>query len=377
MIYWYSMMPLDVLLFRDAKPFSPGDRAWASSVFPPNGHSIAGALSALTKRDRDNKFKIVGPFFCRNGETLYFSRPLGFVGSTPLIPVDWDEKSPLHHIKTNPLQPRPLVRPSWLKLDDDKEDVSKVAVSYRQYLPSEIVAKYLESGKINPGDWQVQYPGEDQPWVIETRSHNQMQENTRQVKDADGYFVENAIRMLPGWSLAIGLDMEIDTPTTLRLGGEGHQVLLEKCDKLNEQWQQLEAISEHNFNSNTESHRQSIAYLVTPGVFERQVLENGKNVSICQAKPWEWKLAHRANSNQEIGELVSFATDKAVAISCRFRDNKDERKSIPAPQVFAATAGSCYYLNCPQKLFQDNLDKKVNNWRQLGYSQFLWVNYEL
>ncbi len=195
MIHWYSMMPLDVLLFRDAKPFSPGDRAWASSVFPPNGHSIAGALNALTKCDR--KFKIVGPFFCRNSDTLYFSRPLGFVGSTPLIPVDWDEQSPLHHIKTNPLQPRPLVRPSWLKSDDDKEDVSKVAVKYRQYLPLEIVAKYLENGKIDPADWQVQYPGEDQPWVIETRPHNQMQENCRQVKDADGYFVENAIRMLP------------------------------------------------------------------------------------------------------------------------------------------------------------------------------------
>ncbi|MFM7714712.1 MAG: type III-B CRISPR module-associated Cmr3 family protein, partial [Microcystis sp.] len=46
-MYWYTITPLDVLLLRDAKPFSPGERAWAGSTFPPNGHTIAGALSAL------------------------------------------------------------------------------------------------------------------------------------------------------------------------------------------------------------------------------------------------------------------------------------------------------------------------------------------
>lgn len=43
-MYWYSLTPIDVLLLRDAKPFTPGERAWAGSVFPPNGHAIAGAL---------------------------------------------------------------------------------------------------------------------------------------------------------------------------------------------------------------------------------------------------------------------------------------------------------------------------------------------
>lgn len=319
-MYWYSLTPLDVLLLRDAKPFLPGERAWASSVFPPNGHSIAGALSALLKRSQKKKFQIRGPFFCFDGETLYFPRPLGFVGSTPLIPVDWNANSPLHHVKTNPLQPRPLVRPSWIPVQNDEEENSRVcqAVKYRQYLPFATVAAYLDMGKINLGDWEVQNKGEDQPWIIETRPHNTIQADKRQVEDADGYFVENAIRMLPGWSLAIGIDVEIDTPTTLRLGGEGHRVLLHRCDKLGEQWEELQKRSQRNFDSSS----QSIAYLVTPGVFERKDQDNGKDISLCQAQPWEWKLAHTVHRNQTAGVLVSFATEKPVPISCRFRQIK-------------------------------------------------------
>jgi CRISPR-associated protein Cmr3 len=365
---WYSLTPLDVLLLRDAKPFSPGERAWASSVFPPNAHTIAGAISALINNSKGEKkqVKIKGVFFCFD-KTLYFPRPLGFVGSTPLVPVDWDENSPLHQIKTNPSQPRPLVTPSWSPQGDDDADIIKQeTLNYRQYLPFSTVAEYLRTGKIEAANWLVQHPGEDKPWIVETRSHNSIQENTRQVKDESGYFVENAIRMLPGWSLAVGIDVEIDTPTTIRLGGEGHRVLLHRCDELGKQWQELENISQDNFTSGKGLGKRAIAYLVTPGVFERKDKSHGRETSTCQAKPWEWKL----------GELVSFATDKALPISCRFRDKEDETKSIPAPQVFAATPGSLYYLNKPQTLYQDNPETKVNSWRKLGYSELLWINYQ-
>ena len=65
------------------------------------------------------------------------------------------------------------------------------------------------------------------------------------MKDADGYFVENAIRLYPGWSLAIGIDQEIDLTVTLRLGGEAHRrVILQRCDRLCEQWDTLQKLSE-------------------------------------------------------------------------------------------------------------------------------------
>jgi CRISPR-associated protein Cmr3 len=196
-----------------------------------------------------------------------------------------------------------------------------------------------------------------------------------QVKDADGYFIENAIRLQPGWSLAIGIDQEIDTPTTLRLGGEGHRAILQRCQELDKQWQTLQDLSDNNRHKG----ERSLAYLLTPGVFER--IDDGK--AMCQAWPWEWKLAHTVNGNQTPGHLVSVATDRAVPISCRIRDKDDDQKSIPAPQVFAAPPGSVYYLNQPEQLFAENSDSKPGKalerairLHDLGYSELLWISYK-
>jgi CRISPR-associated protein Cmr3 len=104
---------------------------------------------------------------------------------------------------------------------------------------------------------------------------------------------------------------------------------------------------------------------------------------MCQAWPWEWKLAHTVNGNQTPGHLVSVATDRAVPISCRIRDKDDDQKSIPAPQVFAAPPGSVYYLNQPEQLFAENSDSKPGKalerairLHDLGYSELLWISYK-
>ena len=71
---------------------------------------------------------------------------------------------------------------------------------------------------------------------------------------------------------------------------------------------------------------------------------------------------------------MSVATDKAVPISARIRD-ETTGDSIPAPQVFAAPSGTVYYLDRPEALFQEQLiaPEKVRRWRQLGYSELLWI----
>ena len=380
-MYWYKLTPLDILMLRDAKPFSPQERAWAGSIFPPNGHTIAGAFRGILGEKKD--FKIVGPFLCyQNTEnTLYLPRPLGFVKSVPLVPLTWETESYINNALWDKTQPCPLVRPHNKK-DDDDDDLVKgngVETKFRQYLPYCVVKKYLKTGKIDKNDWNIiKDSHEDKPWDEETRSHNSIEPGTKQVKDADGYFVEKAIRLHQNWSFAIGINHEITTPATIRLGGEGHRVIVESCPKLGEQWQELQNISRDNFQADT----QSIAYLVTPGVFERPHKYNPdhpeKRINLCRPYPWEWKLKD--------GIFVSMSTDKAVPISCRIREKQDNTKSItksiPAPQVFAAPPGSLYYLNKPQGLFQDNEslanDKKnrVNNWRQLGYSEMLWIKYQ-
>jgi CRISPR-associated protein Cmr3 len=55
-----------------------------------------------------------------------------------------------------------------------------------------------------------------------------------------------------------------------------------------------------------------------------------------------------------------------------------ENTSIPAPQVFAAPPGSQYYLNQPDRLFQEQPDSPEyhQRWRKLGYSELLWINYK-
>jgi len=383
-MYWYTLTPLDILLFRDAKPFTPGERAWAGSVFPPNGHAIAGALSAFLNREKKEKLELKGPFFCYNYQNLYFPRPLGFDKKTALVPLAWVNHPLKNQVMYDRTLPSPLVRPSDAPPDDDDEDEvesqagcpSSDRKKYRQFLPFDVVKTYLEDSTILPESWQADdlISGEDKPWIVETRSHNALESGTRQVKSEDGYFVENAVRMKAGWSLAIALNRKIENPVTFRLGGEGHRVILEPQPHLGLQWEALQEISQKNYQTGGKS----LAYLVTPGAFERKH-SNGQ--VLCRAWPWEWDLAKPENLQARRGELVSVATDKAVPISCRFRDDKNN--SIPAPQVFTAPPGSVYYLNKSQPLFQDNppltKDGKPNPikvWRELGYSELLWINYK-
>ncbi|MEA5537029.1 type III-B CRISPR module-associated Cmr3 family protein [Crocosphaera sp. XPORK-15E] len=388
-MYWYTLTPLDVILLRDAKPFTPGERAWAGSIFPPNGHTVAGALrSLIDKKD----FEIKGVFLCREDKdkkkTLYFPRPLGWVGLKPLIPLhqEWNTNSPFHHAMWDQSQPCPLVT---LSKDSEKDDKN-----YRQYLPSDAVLFYLKNGYFEkehlllPTDdkHNPEYEPE-QPWKIETRSHNSIEDNSKQVKNADGYFVEKAVRMASGWHLAIGLNYQLDTPATIRLGGEGHRVLIQACDELGNQWKSLHNQSNENFKK----EGKSIAYLVTPGVFERK--HNGQ--AMCKPYPWEWKLAHTINNNQNKDDpsrvLVSVATAKAVPISCRIRDKNDNSKSIPAPQVFAAPMGTQYYLNKPCYLYANPDNPETQSFKgnkeakayhrakgllDLGYSELLWIKWK-
>jgi CRISPR-associated protein Cmr3 len=398
-IYWYTLTPLDVLMFRDAKPFTPGERAWAGSTFPPNGHAIAGAIRGLLNRD-ESKIKLKGPFLCRDLQ-LYFPRPLNYVGNTRLVPAAWlPDNHPSHHMLWDRSNPVPLVIPD-LADRSEQDDLPKQET--RQYLPQSVMLKLLESKLLEESDWKCQKGERPYPWTIETRSHNTMDEGTRQVKDSESYFVENAIRLDSGWCLAIAVDeatrqklQEKGNPLTMRLGGEGHRVILERCDLLDEQWNDMQQIlvglrqrlrlvetdpfailkvcqklpnlvsSDRKIVENAGAileKMRSLAYLITPGVFE--------HMKRCRAYPWEWNLAYPDNPKQKVGSLVSVATAKAEPISRRFRNDKQE--SVPAPQVFAAPAGSVYYLERPEKLFQEDEMTKANVWRQLGYSELLWI----
>ena len=125
------------------------------------------------------------------------------------------------------------------KKDDERQDEAIGDRKFREYLPFATVEKYLKSGIINREKWLTTDPTEIKPWLVETRSHNAIQEETRQVKDADGYFVEKAIRLKEGWSIAIALNQIIESPAVIQLGGEGHRAILQRVETLDNQWKEL------------------------------------------------------------------------------------------------------------------------------------------
>lgn len=124
---------------------------------------------------------------------LYFPRPLGFVGKNPLFPLDWHP--PDSPLKTQMLrdetQPAPLAPLEAVSPADKKREEKH----FRSWLPFDVMETYLTNGMIAEADWQRQHEGEDKPWQVESRSHNSIEAGTRQVKNADGYFVENGIRL--------------------------------------------------------------------------------------------------------------------------------------------------------------------------------------
>ena len=370
--HWYTLTPLDVLLFRDAKPFTPGERAWAGSVFPPNGHALAGAIRSILQAKHE--MRLTGPFLCYHGQ-LHLPRPLNYVGDQRLAPLEWLDPSP--RLKWDKQMPMPLMTSQKQSVFEDKPETDTL----RKFLEAHQVLRLLNGESLTKADWRCPSGIDPEPWDVESRPHNSIEPGQRTVKDSDGYFVENAIRLHPGWSLAIALDEDthnrlqaIGVPTTMRLGGEGHRVLIERAD-LDEQWQQLQAMSQQNYDqaeaalAGDPSQGRSLAYLITPGVFER----NRNGVATCRAWPWEWNLAQVSNKNQTSGPLVSVVTDRPVPISGRWLKDGN---SIPAPQVFAAPSGSVYYLARPEGLYQDQPDyPKAYKWRQLGYSELLWISY--
>lgn len=73
-------------------------------------------------------------------------------------------------------KPCPLTIQPHLNGDRDDEEVE--TIKYRQFLPWEVVYQYLETGTIPDKDWQLECRGEDRPWIVETRSHNAIEEGT-------------------------------------------------------------------------------------------------------------------------------------------------------------------------------------------------------
>lgn len=166
--FWYKITPLDVLMFRDGKPFTPGERAWAAGDFPPSGQTIVGALLRLLGK---REISLKGVFLCFQDE-LFFPRPFNYVSGSALVSIPWlDHSHPSRYMIWDDDCPAPLILQT--KKDKDEEDSTK---KLRRFLSYRTIQKWLNTGSLSERDLYQLDEEIETPWYKETRPHNSLEE---------------------------------------------------------------------------------------------------------------------------------------------------------------------------------------------------------
>ena len=316
-MYWYAIDPLDLLLFREAKPFSPGEGSWAKGLFPPLPSTVFQALRSILPRRQEQgernqrDLEFLGPFLLDANNTLWLPTPKDLLAvqiksatdtsqesviaskakqspSTTTANATGYEEQPEDDFdnKTDDWQKTLRFQPTdkddsagkHLCFDSDKLppmvtppiDKNEFICRPKSWITARSLSQYLKGDNPNkPEDFH------QDPWDVQILPHIHMQSGTRQVRDEEGYFTEVAMRMKPGWRLVAALSVNLEQ-TVVRLGGEGHRAVVSPLFKFQE-WQQLEAHTEPTDKSD-------FAYLLTPGLAEKQAAMYGVYPSGWQDK---------------------------------------------------------------------------------------------
>lgn len=362
-LQWYALDPIDVLLFRESKPFSPGEGSWAKGLFPPMPTTIFQALrSALPhtpSKTRDLRF--LGPFLLDQENTLWLPTPKDLLAlchrdpnadpdTTPednfeektqgdqysrLLPIQ--EGDHWKHILWNDQKLPPLVPPCL-------EEGEYIKGRPHPWIKASALSAYLQGQFPQSSDFQ------GDPWDTQVLPHIDIQSNTRQVKEEAGYFTEVAIRLQRGWRLAAAISAQIPT-TTVRLGGEGHRALVSPLAD----WKP--GIDWDQFREGTGP----VAYLLTPG------LAQPEEAPIYQAYPSQWQRS-----------LSGCATDRAVlwgGISAIRRQGSEQADFALLPQRAFIPAGTVYRFKQdppPPKQLLGKPCAQFETFASLNYGTLLW-----
>lgn len=383
-MYWYAIEPLDVLLFREAKPFSPGEGAWAKGQFPPMPITVFQALRWFEdfyggkKEDKQRDLKFIGPFLMDDQNQLWLQTPKDLIGikkggedeeavsNKPI--VDWNrldrlrpksEQSNWDYLVFPDNSLEPMVPPQ-LKSEYVCGALKSeyVCGAPKPWIKAQALCQYLqgELTTISTDDFC------DDPWSVQVLPHIHMESGSRQVRDSDGYFTEVAIRLKPGWKLVAGISKKIEaTPEiqVVRLGGEGHRALVRLWEN-SKDWQDLEKFL-------TPNPKSKVAYLLTPGLARAET-----DAPIYGAYPHEWRdhLAGCVTSRPLLWGGVS---------SIKRRTNSQQEGKLEfslLPQRAFVPPGTVYVFNKPAPCNQLLLPNIGENWldtfRTLNYGMLLW-----
>jgi CRISPR-associated protein Cmr3 len=313
---WHKIEPLDTLLFREAKPFTPGESAWAQGLFPPlpstilqalltlAGHPGDRAYDARTGKARDWHF--FGTFLCDATDTLWVPTPKDLccmrslpegesyreAGKEALTPDQWQADTTIARLRSSDWRSincmqfqagqvlRPLVPPT------DRAAGMYACGVPQPWMKLDKLPQYLQGNNDFTADDFTQ-----NPWESQVLPHIHMQSpDSRQVRDSQGYFTEVSTRLCPGWSLVVGLDRQLAANAIVRLGGEGHRAIVSPFPTP-PTWEAL-----RTYRSPPLDAPNSFAYLLTPGLAEADV-----DSSRYTAHPADWN-----------GKLIGCATDKPI-----------------------------------------------------------------
>ncbi|NEQ32843.1 MAG: CRISPR-associated protein [Leptolyngbya sp. SIO4C5] len=385
---WFSITPLDVLLFREAKPFSPGEGAWAKGLFPPMPITVFQAMRSLLpdygdgQANRRHDLGFLGPFLQDPDGHLWLATPKDLVGVRRRQEGDAEPKPDQKKASD---QWEQLVRLQPTASDDvlgfSKRSLPPMvfpALEENQYvcgkpddwMRADVLAAYLGGQSVfdRPAPTAEPWLSGD-PWDVQILPHIHMQATGRQVREADGYFTEVAVRLKPGWGLVVGIESnppEKDSPfqdiqkAVIRLGGEGHRAIASQIP-VPEQWQALQPFTDPQ-PANAHS-----AYLLTPGLAQTEA--NRPIYGLCP-RDWTGVVKGCVGDKQTLWGGVSQVRRR------RDPDNSDKRSPEFGllPQRAFVPAGTVYVfeeLPPTQRLLPTN-SKQREMFETLNYGKLLW-----
>jgi CRISPR-associated protein Cmr3 len=387
-LHWYALEPLDILMLREAKPFSPGDGAWAKGQFPPLPIAVFQALRSATEwldgnatsekphQRTHRNLRFLGPLLLQDQDQnpdhpiLWLPTPKDLLSAFP-IATDEDaedgSKAPPSHwdqvARLQPLDPaddrtthfrfsskqfgaslNPML-PPW-RLPDKPTGYGRID----PWVKATALANYLQ-GKLD------QICREDfceDPWKTQILPHIQVKSGTRQVESEDGYFTEVAIRLKPGWKLVAAFSAKLES-VVVRLGGEGHRVLVSLLPSLKD-WDALQPF--------TQPQDGDTAYLLTPGLAEA-----ADRASVYSAYPGAWQDC-----------LRGCASDRPLlwgGMTVFQKPGVQDKEAAFAPQRAFVPPGTIYRFDrLPAEPVTQLLPKTGGSWletfEKLGYGTLLW-----
>lgn len=378
---WYHLTPLDILLFRDCKPFSPGEGSWAKGLFPPMPITVFQALRSLTEsHDEKKEFEFIGPFLVGPDEQLWIPTPKDL---RVYYPKRGDRKTALDNwTKLVRLQPIDPNSPAWSDIICATDTLWPLTVSnasdsdslgpprpwmrielLQQYLSGESLTEIEPTYKTEEGNDKPNFHKD--PWGLQVLPHIQMQTDLRQVREENGYFTEVAIRLEQGWKFLVGMDTHLPE-AAVRLGGEGHRAFVSHSEG--------NSVLNHLISQSASTAKDSsVAYLLTPGLadIDGEIPRYG-------SVPSAWKSSG----------LVGCATDKSIlwgGISQIRRkqpgQTEEERQHneprfAVMPQRAFVPPGTVYIFSGPPPIDTGPLipdrGKSQNMFKTLNYGILLW-----